>query len=156
VDAIVAFGGLAEAAYQQWKATPTGQASTAAFAHLTHPTFPESASAAGQKTKTEAQKEMLENWNAKLAPLIGAVTPDTPRPFVPYGTTFAPGDLVEIPERDLPPGIPPWMRSLDAWASRRAINEAEEPAATAEAKRDAKRAGIGIKVPRRQRVWLAT
>jgi hypothetical protein len=82
------------------------------------------------------------------------VTPDAPRPFVPYSATFAPGDLVEIPERDLPPGIPPWMWSLDAWVSRRAINEVEGPTATAEAKRDAKRAGIGIKVPRRQRVWL--
>jgi hypothetical protein len=153
LEAIVALGGLAEAAYQQWRATPAGQACTATHIHITHPTFPESASAAGQKTKATATKELLDNWNLNLAAITNVVTPDTPRPFVPYGSTFTPADLVAIPERDLPPGLPEWMRSLDAWASRRAIDEADGPTATPADVTEAKRAGIGVRVPRKQRAW---
>jgi uracil-DNA glycosylase len=151
VQAIVALGGLADEAHTTWRGTAAGQACTAAYAHLTHPTWPES-----QRTKTKAQaiSELLDNWNEKLAPLHGVVTPDVASPaFVPYGASFADGDLVAIPERDLPPGIPDWMRSLDAWAMRRAIGEAEGPRATPADVDEAKRAGIGVKVPRKQRVW---
>ena len=153
LEVVIAFGGLAEAAFQQWRGTPAGQACTAAHVHLTHPTFPESSSASGQTTKAEATEKLLDNWNQNLALISGLVTPDTPRPFVAYGTAFTPADLVAIPKRDLPPGLPEWMRSLDAWASRRPIDEAEGPAATPDEIREAKRAGIGVRVPRKQRAW---
>jgi hypothetical protein len=45
------------------------------------------------------------------------------------------------------------MRSLDAWASRRAIDEADGPTATPADVTEAKRAGIGVRVPRKQRAW---
>jgi uracil-DNA glycosylase len=154
LQAVIALGGLADAAYGQWRLTPKGAASTAVYAPITHPTYPESASAAGQKTKVAATKALLENWNAALPALRAAVTPEVAIPFVPYGDAFALHDLASIPERDLPPGLPEWMRSVDAWASRRAIGEADGPRATPEDVRQAKRAGIGVKVPRKQRVWM--
>jgi uracil-DNA glycosylase len=154
LQAIIALGGLADEAHTTWRATATGQANPAAFAHLTHPTWPQSQRT---KTKAEATAELLANWNAGLAPLHAAVTPDVPTPaFVPYGAGFVDGDLAVIPERDLPPGLPDWMRSLDAWAVRRAIGEAEGPTATPADVDEAKRAGIGVKVPRKQRIWHTT
>jgi uracil-DNA glycosylase len=153
LQAIVALGGLAEEAYQQWQGTPGGQACTATFVHVTHPTYPESASASGRTTKAAATTAMLANWNEHLQPLLRVVTPDTPRPFVPYGETLTPADLAPIPERDLPPGLPDWMRSLDAWASRRAIDEADTPTSTPDQVTEAKRAGIGVRVPRTRRAW---
>jgi uracil-DNA glycosylase len=151
LQAIIALGGLADEAHEVWRATPAGQACTAKFAHLTHPTWPQSQRT---KTKAEATAELLTNWNAGLEPLHGAVSPDVPTPaFTPYGSTFVDGNLVAIPERDLPPGTPDWMRSLDAWAVRRAIGEADGPTATPADVDEAKRAGIGVKVPRKQRIW---
>jgi uracil-DNA glycosylase len=151
LEAIIALGGLADAAHTAWRATPTGQASTAAFAHITHPTWPQS-----QRTKTKAQAtaELLANWNTGLAPLHGVITQDIPTPtFVPYGTAFVDGDLTPIPERDLPAGLPDWTRSLSAWASRLPIGEAGGPTATPAAVDEAKRAGLGIKIPRNERIW---
>ena len=79
---------------------------------------------------------MLKNWNAGLATLHAAIVdPDTPRPLVLYGDAFAPGDLVDIPEADLPPGLPAWMRGQDAWAQRTGATAA------------AKRATITVTVP---------
>lgn len=153
LEAVIAFGGLAHAAYQQWRLTPTGATSAAAFAALTHPTYAESASAAGQKTKAAATKALLANWSAALPALRSAVTPDTEAPLIPYGDKFVADDLRPIPERDLPPGVPEWMRSVDAWAFRRAIGEAEGPTATPAAVKEAKRAGVGVRVPRKQRAW---
>jgi uracil-DNA glycosylase len=155
VEAVIALGGLAHSAFDQWKATPAGQASGVAFAPITHPTFPESASASGKTTKKDATKAMLANWNTQLPALRAAVTPDVEPapPLVTYGEAFAPEELVRIPERDLPPGLPDWMGSLDAWASRQPIGEAQGPTATPDAVKEAKRAGLGVKVPRRQRIW---
>jgi uracil-DNA glycosylase len=153
LEAIVALGGLADSAYQQWRATPAGASHKATYVHITHPTYPESTSARGKKTKAAATKELLDNWNANLPTVAEAVTPDTARPLRLYGSAFAPGDLVAIPEFDLPPGLPEWMRSLDAWASRQAIDEARGPKATPADIAEAKRAGIGVRVPLKQRVW---
>jgi hypothetical protein len=155
LEAIVSFGGLADSAYQRWRQTPAGQASTATYAAITHPTYPESASASGQKTKVEATKALLANWNDALPALHAALTPDVSTPLVPYGESFSDADRAPIPERDLPPGLPEWMRSVDAWSSRRAIDEAEGPTATDDDRKEAKRAGLGVRVPRNQRGWHA-
>ena len=61
---------------------------------------------------------------------------------MPYGATITEEDLAPIPEEDLPAGLPPWMRSLDAWGvayRRRRANS--------------KRATITVAVPRRARTW---
>ena len=41
-----------------------------------------------------------------------AVTPEGPVDLTPTATGGATGDLAAIPERDLPPGCPPWWRDL--------------------------------------------
>ena len=143
VEAVVALGGLADSAFQAWKKTPTGQGVDVAYRHIPHPTYPESASAAGQKTKAEAMKEMLADWNDALTELKPRIAhPDVERDLVPYGESLDKAtDLSSIPERDLPAGVPEWMRSLDAWAVRRGEDA------------EAKRATVVVTVPRKQRPW---
>ena len=90
VEAVVAMGQAAGEAWQLWKATPSGQASSVAFAAVTHPTQPESASG-GDKTKLAAEtKKLLANWNSGLQILAPAVLhPDVATPLVPYGEAWA-------------------------------------------------------------------
>jgi hypothetical protein len=141
IEAIITLGGLADTAYQAWRTTPQGAASTAAYANVRHPTYPESASRSGQITKTEAFKRLCESWNAALDSLHGIVTADAPVPLRHYGETITDDDLAPIPDVDLPVGLPPWMGALEAWASR-----SGEDAQT-------KRATITVTVPTQARTW---
>jgi hypothetical protein len=54
---------------------------------------------------------VLPNWNQLLPQLAAAVTPDDPTVVdpSPYGAHFAPADEAQIPEIDLPFGVPGWM-----------------------------------------------
>jgi hypothetical protein len=119
VEGVVAFGTAANEAWELWKATPEGQTSNVAFAPVTHPTFPESFSG-GDKTKlASATKTMLAKWNAGLGILRPAIVhPDVSIPATLYGDTWADGDRLPIPERDMPAGLPPWMHENDGWARR--------------------------------------
>jgi uracil-DNA glycosylase len=141
LDAIVAFGTLAGRAYQGWKATPAGGACSAAYAQVVHPTYPESASASGTTTKAEAMARLTASWNAALTALHPVVRGDRQTDLVPYGARLTTDDLAPIPAADLPPGLPAWMRSLAAWATRTG-----EDAST-------KRAQILVAVPRADRTW---
>jgi uracil-DNA glycosylase len=136
VEAVVAFGSLADAAWKAWKQTPNGHKSAAAYAHVTHPTQPESSSKGSKTKRAEATKAMLAGWNAAIQALRPAVAhPDQPAPPEPYGDDFRPGEKPDIPSFDLPAGLPAWMRNEDGWAAR--------AGATAKAKR----ANITITVP---------
>ena len=65
--------------------------------------FPEGASAAGQTTKAEAMRQMLENWNAGLQALAPHITePDEPANLRPYGTKLQDTDLAPIPDATCP------------------------------------------------------
>lgn len=143
VEAVVALGVLADFAFQSWRATPSGQTVDVAYRHIRHPTYPESASAAGQTTKSAAMKEMLSGWNEALLELRPAIHhPDVDREPVLYGEALdETTDLAPIPERDLAAGTPEWMRSLDAWAVRRGEDT------------EAKRATVVVTVPRNHRPW---
>ena len=143
VEAVVALGTLADLAYTAWKATDSGASVEVAYRHITHPTYPESASSSGQKTKAAAMADMLAGWNEALPVLASAIAhPDVSRDLVLYGSTLDKDrDLAPIPERDLPAGLPEWMRSLDAWAARLGPDI------------DTKRATIVVTVPRKQRPW---
>ncbi|MDL1888844.1 uracil-DNA glycosylase, partial [Nitrospirales bacterium NOB] len=117
VEVVIALGMLADEAWQKWRATPTGQNATAAYAAITHPTQPESSSKGDKEKLRTATKAMLKKWNDALAVLHSAITqPDTVRPLVPYGEGWLPGDKVAIPDQDFPPGLPAWMRNQDNWA----------------------------------------
>jgi uracil-DNA glycosylase len=142
LQAIITFGSLAAGAYSSWIAGPIGKASQAHHAAVLHPTFPESASATGTISLAAATKQLLDNWNAALPGLRAAINrTDQPPNVQPYAEAFVPGDLAPIPAADLPPGLPAWMRSLEAWASRTGATS------------DAKRATITVVVPLDQRPW---
>jgi len=118
IEAVVALGGLADDAWIRWKATPAAMNVNPAYAHVTHPTAPESAGGAAAVVAASTQK-LLANWNKALTVLKPSVShPDVQTPLNLYGTAFAAADLSDIPAQDLPPGLPEWMRRADAWATR--------------------------------------
>ena len=140
--AAVALGGLAEEAFDAWLATPAGRASGLGIRRVLHPTYPEAASRSGTITKAEAMARLTADWNAALDELRPKVTePDIEPPDERYGAALARADVAPIPRQDLPPGLPPWMSSVDAWATRSGA-DAEE-----------KRSTIVVRVPRKQRPW---
>jgi 5-methylthioadenosine/S-adenosylhomocysteine deaminase len=119
VQAVIALGGLADSAWRQYLATPGGQSVNLPYAHIPHPTFPESASGNDARKLKQNTKLMLQKWNLALARLKPALrTPDVNVALVPYADAFAPGDLTDIPAFDFPAGLPGWMRGCDGWAKR--------------------------------------
>ena len=141
IEAIISLGQLADTAYQLWHASPKGAANTARYANGRHPTYPESASRSGTLTKAAAFADLCASWNRVLDHVHDTVTPDTPRDLIHYGTTITDVDLAPIPSFDLPPGLPPWMGGLDAWAIRSGKSA------------DLKRATIAVTVPSAARSW---
>jgi uracil-DNA glycosylase len=143
VEAVVTFGALAHAAFERWRdGHPDVQLE---HAPLLHPTFPEGSGEPG------AEKRMLDQWNEALPRLRDALSDTDAQPdSSPYGDELEPGDRAEIPERDLPAGSPPWMRSLKTWARRRAV---VGPDATDAQENEAKRATIVVEIPRSDRPW---
>jgi hypothetical protein len=136
IEAVVALGALADDAWQRWKATPKGQASTVPYQHVTHPTQPESSSGGDPVKHKQATQQLLANWNAALTALRPQVQhPDHASALVPYGTAFLPADMPPIPSIDLPAGTPAWMGNEDGWAKRAGADAA------------AKRANITVTVP---------
>jgi len=119
VEAVVSLGTAAGEAWQLWKTTPPGLASSVAHAAVTHPTEPESSSKGDKAKLAAATAKLLQNWNAGLQLLSPAIAhPDAPLPLVPYGSTWAAGDRLPVPEMDFPAGLPSWMREQDGWAAR--------------------------------------
>ncbi|MBZ5740655.1 uracil-DNA glycosylase family protein [Nocardioides mangrovi] len=113
IEAVVTFGTPAFNAWTAFTATPAGQAvlPTVAFHKALHPT-------ADKPGGPISRKDLLDNWNVALQSLhAGIQHPDLATPLALYGDDFAPEELPEIPSRDLPPGIPAWMRRTDFWAS---------------------------------------
>lgn len=127
IDVVVALGSLADDAWQKWTQTPVGATYSPAYAHVTHPTEPESSSGGDPAKLQAAIAAMLANWNSALARLHPLIAhPDVPGPLVPYGDSFKPGERIEIPEFDAGAGIPEWMRSPAAWAQRVGTTAAEK------------------------------
>jgi len=142
IEAVIAFGRLADLAWQRWKATPDGMACDVAYQALRHPTYPEGSSGGNRQKYADAMLAMLTQWNAALHELAPAIQhTDDERDLVLYGDSLTPEDRSPIPERDLPAGIPAWMRSVDSWAVRRGETT------------ETKRATVVITVPKRHRPW---
>jgi len=140
IEAVLSLGVLADQSVKLWQAqTTAGKAFSGVVTTMRHPTYPDSASASGKITRAAAMAEMLRTWNAALDKLSGHLTPDSPLPLIHYGTDLSPSDLSVIPERDLPPGLPAWMRSEKTWASREGADPIE------------KRASILIRIPPSER-----
>jgi uracil-DNA glycosylase len=136
VEAVIALGTAADAAWQAWKQTPSGKTFNVAYAPVTHPTEPESSSKNDKKKLADATKKLLQNWNSGLQVLSPSVKhPDVATAPVAYGDTWAASDRPEIPEADMPAGLPSWMHEQDGWAARLGANA------------KAKRRNITITVP---------
>ena len=136
IEAVLALGSLADDAWQKFKKTDGGKSYSPGYQHVTHPTEPESSSGGDPAKLQAAIAAMLANWNQALEALHPLIQhPDTPGPLVPYGDAFGPGDRIEIPDYDMPAGLPDWMRSPTAWAQRNGTTPAQ------------KRANITITVP---------
>jgi hypothetical protein len=143
VTAAITLGGLAAGAYTTWADAQPDAAAKLYHAPIKHPTFPEGAARGGEGDVAQLTKELFDNWNQYLPHMVDAVHPDIPPTPTPYsGTTWQPGDLADIPERDVPAGSPPWYRSRDPWANRVGSNA------------DEKRATIVVTVPEADRDWL--
>jgi hypothetical protein len=129
LEAVIALGHLADEAWNKWKRHAAAGAGALAYAHITHPTEPESSSHNDPEKLAEATKAMLAKWNDALEQLHPKIAhPDAQRPLVLYGDRFAAGDKADIPEEDLPPGLPAWMRSPEQWAQRTGVTAAEKRA----------------------------
>lgn len=125
IEAVVALGGLADQAWTAWLQSPDAAAyKNLAYRHITHPTWPESSAHSPAEEKANI-KTMLGNWNAALAVLVTKIKhPDVQVALVPYGDDFAAAELVDIVPKDLPAGLPAWMRGDTAWATRTGANAA--------------------------------
>lgn len=134
VEAVITFGGFAKQSFAIWQ-TANPQWS-GLVANVKHPTYPESSG------EPDAMAKLLADWNAGLG--AGALAGqlqfrDTPATWTDYGTKLTDADHAPIPAMDLPAGVPEWMRSLDAWASRQEFDG------------DPKRATIVVTIPKNAR-----
>jgi hypothetical protein len=119
LDAVISLGALADEAWTTYRKQGSATVKALPYAHVTHPTAPESASKNDPVKLAAATTALMANWNAALTHLHPAIAhPDTARPLVLYGDAWAAGDKGEIPEADLPAGAPAWMRSPEPWATR--------------------------------------
>jgi uracil-DNA glycosylase len=119
IEGVVALGMYADEAWKMWKDTEDGKNTNVPYAAITHPTQPESSSGGNKINLREATKKMLHNWNNGLQTLAPEVKhPDEIVELVLYGDSFGDNDKPEIPEIDLPPGLPLWTRENDGWARR--------------------------------------
>lgn len=99
LQAIVAFGGMAQEAVKQW----TGRPPAIQPKGIPHPS-------------SHDEKKLLDKWRAAVTELRGVVTPDGDGDNTGpnYGTKFAESDYVAIPRRDLPFGAPAFLGD-DSW-----------------------------------------
>jgi hypothetical protein len=122
VKGVVAFGQLADAAWQTWKSTPKGASFSGLFQAVTHPTQPESSSQGNAAKKKAATTKMLQGWNAALQALNPVIIADVAQPLVLYGSAFLPSELPDIPQEDFAAGSPAWMCGNADWARRTGVD----------------------------------
>jgi len=98
LQAIVAFGGVAQEAVRLWEGRPDVE-----VCEVPHPS-------------SRDEQKLLDDWRTAVDELRGLVTPDDDGdPSTPnYGDAFAESDYAPIPRRDLPFGAPVFLGD-DAW-----------------------------------------
>jgi len=140
IEAVVAFGRLADDAWQTWCGSG-GPGAALPCAAVPHPTMPESSSGGDPVQLQAAYERLLTRWNEALTALHPVVTrPDTPGPLHLFDVGSPPPNQ-PIPAADLPAGCPAWMRSVQPWARREGTNA------------ETKRATIVVTVPEGERPW---
>ena len=129
VQAVLSLGSLADSAWRQYLATPSGAMLNVAYAKLLHPTYPDSAAGGDPTLLTQKTAELLANWNTGLAKVRAAVTRQDVAPDPePYGDAFEADEIVDIPAFDIPAGLPEWMRREDGWSKRTGATTADKRA----------------------------
>lgn len=113
LEAIIAFGGEAQAALDLWTSKPA-----VPVFRVPHPSSHDAA-------------HLVSAWRDAVPQLRAAVTPDPDgdATLPNYDTSFRESDYAAIPRRDLPYGFPAWFGD-DAWgrtASPRHNNSVERP-----------------------------
>ncbi len=123
VEAVVAFGSLADRAWKAFLADPANAAAASLpYQHVPHPTSPSGAGGTPAQIQA-ATKAMLATWNTAITALRASIKhPDAIRPFTPYASDFLPPELPPIPRFDLPAGTPSWMQGDSGWAARSGAN----------------------------------
>ena len=114
LEAIIAFGGMAQEAVRQWSGRPPGIQPK----EVPHPS-----------SRNEAK--LLDEWRAAVADLREVVTRDSDgdNTGANYGAKFAERDYGAIPRRDLPFGAPAFLGD-DSWVRARphgAQNSVQRP-----------------------------
>lgn len=126
IEAVVAFGGLANLAWQAWLASPEAAGRPALpFRHVLHPTSPDSAGGTAAAKKA-AMKAMLASYNIAIEALLPAVEHPDAEAVSPYGDALGPEDLPSIPQIDVPAGFPSWVTTTNSWATRTGETAAEK------------------------------
>lgn len=91
LEAVLTVGSAARDAVDRWP-----EIGSVPRVHIIHPSFPNTG-------------QLLQNWNTALAALRPLVPPDDEGAVgADYGNAFVAADIVSIPRRDLPFGIPDW------------------------------------------------
>lgn len=91
LGAVLTVGSAAREAIDRWPGI-----GSLPRAHILHPAFPDEA-------------QLLDNWNQALAVLRPIVAPDDGESAGPdYGTQLTTEEVLAIPRRDLPFGLPSW------------------------------------------------
>lgn len=118
IEAVVAFGSLANQAWTVWLNSPAAAGRPALhFEHLPHPTSP-TAGGASDAQAAAATATMLAKYNAAIGRIRPRLTKTDAAATALYGNAFADADLPDIPMQDLPAGIPTWMSTEEEWAKR--------------------------------------
>ena len=142
VEAVLAFGAAAHAAFEAWRGPESNPRVAVTYAPLLHPTFPRDA---------DDMKRMLAQWSAAIPTLRAALSDTDVEPDTrPYGDDLEDADKAQIPEGDLPAGSPPWMRSPEPWAWREDLLPPDAPKGD---KNEARRATVVVSVPPAERPW---
>lgn len=91
LQAVITVGRGAREAVERWPAAEHMQ-----LVHLIHPAFPDT-------------PQLLVNWNDALEVLRPVVLPDDGQlPGGDYGVGFLPDEIMQVPQADLPFGLPDW------------------------------------------------
>ena len=117
LQAIVAFGAVAQKAVQLWDT----KGNIPVF-ETYHPSY-HSGGAAGEK-------KMLTDWNRVVKELRKIVTPDDDAPVKKpplYGDKFAESDYAAIPRIDLPFGLPNWFGNDAFFRKKGGMNSVSRP-----------------------------
>lgn len=126
IEAVVAFGGLANLAWEAWLASPeaAGRAELP-FRHVMHPTAPDSAGGTAA-VKKAAMKAMLASYNVAIEALLPSIAHPDAAALTPYVDALRPEDLPAIPQVDVPAGFPAWVTTTNTWATRTGEDAAEK------------------------------